>query len=340
MPATRQDLSQAAPPDHQAVGRVPGRPAPRHRPVAVGHLRAFDAVARHLNFRKAGEDLFLSQPAISRQIQALEEEVGLALFIRHTRSVELTEAGSQLYRALRPSLERIDQTVTQMRQQHGRRSVAITTFASFASMWAIPQLERFQTTAPDVDFRIDASDHYIDIQRSDQDIALRLGPSQRMPADAILLFEERLVPMANPLLVPQGGLRNIQRVADFTLIENQEHDQPFLTWVQWLDERGMGGLSPKRWLRFNYVYQMLQVGLAGQGLLLARLPMMSESVLRGDLVELFPGRSEMWSQPPLAYWMEINRHSALRPEVKALSEWLVRAAQESRALIEQRFPKC
>jgi DNA-binding transcriptional LysR family regulator len=100
----------------------------------------------------------------------------------------------------------------------------------------------------------------------------------------------------------------------------------------------MGALSPKRWLRFNYVYQMLQVGLAGQGLLLARLPMMSESVLRGDLVELFPGRSEMWSEPPLAYWMEINRHSALRPEVKALSEWLVRAARESSGLIEARFP--
>ena len=85
-------------------------PAPkakmRTRALSVGHLRAFEAVARHLNFRVAAEELALTQSAISRQIQALEDEIGVSLFLRHTRSVELTGAGSQLLRAVMPSLRR------------------------------------------------------------------------------------------------------------------------------------------------------------------------------------------------------------------------------------------
>ena len=88
----------------------------RTRPIAMGHLRALEAVARHLNFRAAAEELALTQSAVSRQIQALEEEVGVPLFLRHTRAVELTGAGGQLLRAAVPSLERIDSTVRQIRR--------------------------------------------------------------------------------------------------------------------------------------------------------------------------------------------------------------------------------
>jgi LysR family transcriptional regulator, glycine cleavage system transcriptional activator len=77
----------------------------RTRALSVGHLRAFEAVARHLNFRVASEELALTQSAVSRQIQALEDEIGVSLFLRHTRSVELSCAGSQLLRAVMPSLE-------------------------------------------------------------------------------------------------------------------------------------------------------------------------------------------------------------------------------------------
>ena len=106
----------------------------RTRPVAMGPWRAFLAVARHLNFRAAADELALTQSAVSRQIQGLEEEVGVALFLRHTRAVELTSAGAQLQRAVAPALERMDAAVRQVRQTAGRRSVATTTWASFASM--------------------------------------------------------------------------------------------------------------------------------------------------------------------------------------------------------------
>jgi LysR family transcriptional regulator, glycine cleavage system transcriptional activator len=166
----------------------------RTRPISVGHLRALEAVARHLNFRAAAEDLALTQSAVSRQVQALEEEVGVPLFLRHTRAVELTSAGNQLLRAAVPSLERIDSAVRQIRQSAGRKSVAISTWASFASMWLIPRLEAFQTEYPDIDIRIDATDNPVDLDTSDVDLAIRYTRPGNVGSDAVRLFGEQLTP--------------------------------------------------------------------------------------------------------------------------------------------------
>ena len=106
----------------------------RTRAIAVGHLRAFEAVARHRNFRAASEELSLTQSAVSRQIQALEVEIGVRLFLRHTRAVELTRAGDQLLRDVVPSLERMDGGVRLRRGSTGRKSVAGSTWAWCASM--------------------------------------------------------------------------------------------------------------------------------------------------------------------------------------------------------------
>src|SRR6218665_2249260 len=101
----------------------------RRRPLAVGPVRAFEAVARHLSFRAAADELYLTQSAISRQIQALEDDLGAVVFLRGTRKVELTQAGLILLRAVEPFLERLDGAVRQVRQARGRRVVSVSTFA-------------------------------------------------------------------------------------------------------------------------------------------------------------------------------------------------------------------
>src|SRR5687768_15820573 len=106
----------------------------RHRPLAVGPLRAFEAVARLLSFRGAANELHLTQPAISRQIRGLEDEIGATLFSRGTRHVELTAAGSTLLRSVEPLLAQLDRTVRHLRSAQSRQPVAVTTFASFASL--------------------------------------------------------------------------------------------------------------------------------------------------------------------------------------------------------------
>ena len=307
---------------------------PRTRPIGMGHLRAFDAVARHLNFRAAAEELSLTQSAVSRQIQALEDEVGTALFLRHTRAVELTSAGTLLLRAAGLSLERIDAAVRQIRQSAGRKSVAITTWASFASMWLIPRLEAFQREHPDIDIRIDATDTALDLEVADVDVALRYGPASSMPPEAVRLFGEQLTPVASPwLLKAAPPLRKPGDLAQYALIEagdaNRTHLE-WLTWRRWFDENGLHKLAPKRWLYFNYAYQMVQAALTGQGVVLARLPLIAESLANGDLVETLP---DARMDSPMAYWLLVAPQSAQRPEIRDFSQWLRGQAATTREAI-------
>ena len=306
----------------------------RTRPISAGHLRAFEAVARHLNFRAAAEEMALTQSAVSRQIQSLEEEVGVSLFLRHTRAVELTSAGALLLLAVQQSLPRIDGAVRQIRQSAGRKSVSLTTFASFASMWLIPRLEAFQRDNPDIDIRIDASDTAVDLDVADVDMALRYAPPENMPPEAIRLFGETLTPVASPWLIKSNPpITSPADIAGFTLIEAGDAHRThleWLTWRRWFEVHGQSRAQPKRWLYFNYAYQMAQAALTGQGVVLARSSLIAESLANGDLIEVLP-RHRMDS--PMAYWLIAGPRSALRPEIKAFCEWLQGQAATTRETI-------
>ncbi|MGJ7546520.1 LysR substrate-binding domain-containing protein [Variovorax sp. LT1R16] len=306
----------------------------RTRPISAGHLRAFEAVARHLNFRAAAEEMALTQSAVSRQIQAMEEEVGVALFLRHTRAVELTGAGAQLLLAVQQSLPRIDGAVRQIRQSAGRKSVSLTTFASFASMWLIPRLEAFQRDNPEIDIRIDASDTAVDLDVADVDMALRYAPPENMPREAIRLFGETLTPVASPWLIKsRPPIKSPADLAGFTLIEagdaHRSHLE-WLTWRRWFEENGQSRAQPKRWLYFNYAYQMVQAALTGQGVVLARSSLIAESLANGDLVEVLPQHR---LDSPMAYWLMVGPRNALRPEITAFCDWLQQQAATTRATI-------
>jgi len=306
----------------------------RSRPVSAGQLRAFEAVARHLNFRAASEEMALTQSAVSRQIQALEEEVGVSLFLRHTRAVELTSAGTLLLMAVSQALPRIDGAVRQIRQSAGRKSVSLTTFASFASMWLIPRLEQFQRDNPDMDIRIDASDAPLDLEVADVDLALRYGPMGSMPANAVRLFGEQLTPVASPWLLKTGGaLKKPADLAQFALIEAGDAHRTHLEWLswrRWFDEQQLPKLQAKRWLYFNYAYQMVQAALTGQGVVLARMPMVAESLANGDLIEPLP---HLRMDSPMAYWLIVGPRSAPRPEIQAFRDWLEAQAATTRETI-------
>ena len=305
----------------------------RTRPIIAGHLRAFEAVARHLNFRAASEELSVTQSAVSRQIQALEDDVGASLFLRHTRAVELTSAGALLLAAVSRALPQIDGAVRQIRQSAGRKSVSITTFASFASMWLIPRMEVFQRDNPDIDIRIDASDVAVDLDVADIDLAIRYGPANSMPKHAIRMFGEQLAPVISPwLLKSNPRIKKPEDLAQFSLIEAGDAHRThleWLTWRRWFDEQHLTQLQPKRWLYFNYAYQMTQAALAGQGVVLARMPLIAENLARGDLIEVLP---ETRMDSPMAYWLLVGPRSASRKEIRAFCDWLQQQAAATRTI--------
>ena len=306
----------------------------RSRPISAGHLRAFEAVARHLNFRAAADEMALTQSAVSRQIQSLEDEVGVGLFLRHTRAVELTSAGAQLLLAVQQSLPRIDGAVRQIRQNAGRKSVSLTTFASFASMWLIPRLEAFQRDNPEIDIRIDASDLALDMEVADVDLALRYGPGENMPAGSVRLFGETITPVASPWLIKTNPpIKGPADIARFTLIEAGDAHRThleWLTWRRWFEVNNMPRAQPRRWLYFNYAYQMVQAALTGQGLVLARSSLIAESLANGDLVEVLPHHR---MDSPMSYWLIPAPRSVMRPEIQAFGEWLQGQAAVTRETI-------
>ena len=308
----------------------------RTRPVSVGHWRAFEAVARHLNFRAAAEELSLTQSAVSRQIQTLEDEVGVPLFLRHTRAVELTGAGAQLLQVVSASLARIDSAVRLVRRSAGRKTVAISTWASFASMWLISRMEAFQSEHPEIDIRIDATDAVVDLDTTDVDLALRYAaPGAPWNVQAQRLFGEQLTVVASPWLLKNvPSIQSAKDLMNFTLIEagdtHRTQNLEWLSWQRWFEAQKLPTFEPKRWLYFNYAHQIVQAALTGQGIALARMPLVADSLASGDLVEVLP---QARLDSPMAYWLLTAPRSAQRPEIKAFCVWLQGQAKSTRQAI-------
>ena len=269
--------------------------AARNRPLSVGPIRAFEAVARLLSFRGAADELHLTQSAVSRQISSLEAEIGASLFLRGTRHVELTADGAVLLRAVAPALDRLDASVRQIRVGRGRNVVSVTTFASFSSLWLIPRLEAFQRSHADIDIRVSASDRLVDLDEPDVDLALRTCPVDRAPAGAVRLFGETLTPVIGPWLaqrVASGEASPLEGPADLALhalAEEEDHapGAALLSWRHWLTVMGEPKLQPRRWMVFNFTHQQVQAALTGQAVALGRLALIAEPLARGELIEPF-----------------------------------------------------
>jgi LysR family glycine cleavage system transcriptional activator len=309
------------------------------RPLSLGNLRAFEAVARRLSFSDAADELFVTQSAISRQIKGLEDELGAPLFVRGTRHVELTQSGQVLLRAVESSLARIDAGVRQIRQTRSRKRVSVTTFASFGSLWLLPRIEAFQREHPDIDIRVSAADAIADMDDPELDLALRYCSPAQAPAGAVRMFGEILTPVVSRSLAEQIRLGHAPPLAtpadlaQHTLAEEDDTktSTEFLTWRRWLTLHGQPDLQPKRWLYLNFTYQQVQAALAGHGVALARVALVFEALQRGELVEPFglAGRADS----PYLYWLLIGPSGRARPEVEQFCQWVLQQARLTRLAI-------
>jgi LysR family glycine cleavage system transcriptional activator len=309
------------------------------RPLSLGNLRAFEAVARRLSFSDAAEELFVTQSAMSRQIKSLEDELGAALFVRGTRRVELTQSGQVLLRSVEASLVKIDAGVRQIRQTRSRKRVSVTTFASFGSLWLLPRIEAFQRQHPDIDIRVSAADAIADLDDPELDLALRYCRPAQAPAGALRLFGEALTPVVSRSLAEQigrGQAPPLSRPADLAQHTLAEEDDTkasteYLSWRRWLTLHEQPALEPKRWLYLNFTYQQVQAALAGHGVALARVALVFEALQRGELIEPFGAAGRVAS--PYVYWLIAAPASRARPEVAQFCDWVLEQARVTRQAI-------
>ncbi|MGL6205245.1 MAG: LysR substrate-binding domain-containing protein, partial [Giesbergeria sp.] len=182
---------------------------------------------------------------------------------------------------------------------------------------------------------IDASDSHTDLDTADLDLALRYSVPGARVHGGERLFGEQLAVVASPWLLksapPVCQSSDLER---FTLIEagdaHRSTHLQWLSWRRWFDAQGCPLLQPQRWLYFNYAHQIVQAALSGQGLALARLPLVADALASGDLVEVLPGTR---LDSPLAYWLLLGPRSLQRPEAQAFTAWLRQEAAATRQLL-------
>jgi DNA-binding transcriptional LysR family regulator len=305
-----------------------GNANPQPRLPSLDLLKGFEAAARLLSFTKAGEELYLSQSAVSRQIQELEEQLGVQLFQRRHRALVLTEAGQTLYAAAAQALATMRAVTDRLRATRGRRTLAVTTTQSFASLWLIPRLAGFTRKHPELDVRISADTRVMDLERDGLDLAIRHGPAKMAGTGALRLFGESVFPVCSPKLMsdPKKPLREPQDLRHHVLLQYDDPDyrHPWMHWKTWLEVERLTDLRPAGNLVFSGYDQIIPAAIAGHGVALGRSPLVRKALAAGELVAPFKRSAD----PSRAYYAILSTHAGGRPEVADFLAWLKEEARK------------
>ena len=285
-------------------------------------LRGFVAVARRMSITLAARDLCLTQSAVSRQIQSLEEHLGAPLFVRKHRALELTDTGEQLLRIASPWLDRLGEFGASVRRGGRLQPVTITASFGVTSLWILPRLGAFQAEHPRIDVRVAAGNRLLDLEQEGIDLAIRYCREAQAPRGAIRLFNEHVVPVASKAVAAKAFARHAA-LTQQVLLELDERTRPWLRWSDWLREQGMAHAEPKAYLHFNQYDQVVQAAIEGHGVALGRLGLVLPMLKDGRLVAQ-PGIAIASSD--YAYWL-IQASANPRPEVAALRDWLMREVE-------------
>ena len=299
-------------------------------------IRSFEAAARNLSFTKAGEELFVTQSAVSRQVKILEEQLGTELFARRHRALLLTEAGQEFYRAAASAMKLLSDSTGKIRERGNNRILTVSATIGFASLWLIPRLAEFRAMHPNVDIRIDANNKMLDLKQENIEVAIRYCPSEMAPEGAIKLFGEEVLPVCSPkLLTRSAPLVTVDDLRHHVLLHFEYPDgssAPWLTWTVWLEVMQAANFKPKGALRFNQYDQVIQAALAGQGIALGRIALIAPLLADERLVALADGTSGRTTA--YGYWL-YQAEAKPRQDVFDVVEWIRSEARVVEAVVNR-----
>jgi len=299
---------------------------------ALDLLLGFEAAARHLSFTKAGEELHLTQSALSRQIKDLEDQLGVSLFQRRHRALALTDAGQQFHAVAAQVITSVRAATERIRAQSGRRQpLSVTTTHSFAALWLIPRLAGFTRAHPEVDVRITADTRVQDLERDGLDVAIRHGPPTLAGPHAERLFGERVFPVCSPKLLKDKA-RPLRVPADLrhhVLLQYDDPDvrHPWLHWKTWFEVARIPDVRPAGTVSFSGYEQIIPAAVAGNGVALGRSPLVKDLLASRDLVAPFKSEAD----PARAYFAIASKNASGRKEVVEFIGWLKDLAAKEEA---------
>jgi len=284
-------------------------------------LRGFEAAARHLSFTRAAEELHVTQAAISHQVKALEDHLGMPLFRRLNRALLLTDEGQALFPAVRDALDGLAEATSRLQARDSGGPLTVSTLPSVAAKWLVPRMSHFIDRHPDIDLRIQANERLVDFARDDVDVGIRFGGGEWPGVQAVWLADEDVAPVCSPELTRgPDALREPADLVRATLLhETMGPMTDFPQWSTWLAAAGVDGADADRGPAFSHTHIMLQAAVDGRGVALAQMLLAADDIATGRLVAPF----DLRLPTGYSYYVVCSAASAERPKVRAFRDWII-----------------
>ncbi|HTY49332.1 MAG TPA: LysR substrate-binding domain-containing protein [Steroidobacteraceae bacterium] len=286
------------------------------RPPHLRNLRAFCVAAQHRSFKTAADELFLTPSAVSHQMKELEDSLGVRLFERKTRSVELTSAGHTLLDEVGPLLEAIDRSVTRIARRSARVTLRMLLPPFFATEIFVPRMARFCSLHPEVDIQVDTRDPRPSLHPLTADISVLLSDTQPQGVSVAPLFSLSLVAAC-----AQEHAATVERLGselfrELALIVHKF--RPF-AWNSWAEELGLAAPEPKNVIELDTMSAVVRAAERGVGVALVPAALCRSSFESGSLVQVFPLKLETRD----TYFLVNRAKDSVRPEIVAMTQWLL-----------------
>jgi len=309
-------------------------PTPNRKKIPpLTALRSFEAAARHGSFRNAAEELCVSHSAVSHQIKQLESHLGVELFLRKSRAVELTKAGRVYYPMLRDAFDRIAEGTELLLAPRSHKILTVQLYSTFAIRWMIPRLHRFNNAHPEIQIRLNTSQADVDFEQDDVDLCVMIGNRSSSNLHYDYLFTSEMFPVCSPSLLTGGTtIQAPENLATQTILQVYPSEND---WYTWLDGVGVSGVNPSEGLQLDSYDLALTTAVQGLGIALGMQPYIARDLRSGVLVELFPGKRV---KAPGDWYLVGRKERAGSNKVDAFRQWLFSEIANDPDLSEISYP--
>ncbi|OUM22576.1 LysR family transcriptional regulator [Pseudomonas putida] len=282
-------------------------------------LLQFEAVARLNSFTQAAIELGVTQAAVSKQIKALEENLGALLFHRSHRSICLTEGGEILFASISESLQRVASAFDKITHISHHQEIVLGSTAPFSQLRIMPRLNALADALPQVQLRLATQMFTGDLRKRDYDLDVRYGNGQWEDGEAILLFEEEIYPVCAPAWLARHTLPvTLEALADAGLLDADSTSEGWVDWPGWFRELGLARAAPRYNLRCSLYTDAINAALAGYGIALGWGRLVEHLVSSGALVRLEP----FTVRTREAYYIVVPHGRPALAHTRAIAQWL------------------
>ncbi|MBZ9675385.1 transcriptional regulator GcvA [Mesorhizobium sp. ES1-1] len=288
-------------------------------------LRTLEAAARHLNFTRAADELGLTPAAVSHQIKEIEDQLGLALFTRTSRTMRLTPAGEIVFEAAIDALDLLGRAVMRARKMtRGTALLKVTLDAQFAAKWLMRRVEDFRKQKPGIELSFDIAYGLRDFDRDDVDVGIRFGAGNYPGLCAHRLFDNIIIPVCSPALLASGPpLSEPRDLFHHTLahIEWARQGVTWPNWRMWMAAAGVDDFDDSRTIVFGTSTDAVQAAVDGNAVALADFAMVANDLSEGRLVR--PFELSIRVAPEFAYFLVYPQAMADDPRVAGFRDWIL-----------------